>query len=1026
MSIFEQYKNSRQLWVITALVLVLLGCMGVLAWLTWGAPASAAPPEESSLSAPESPLPPPSKPSSEPPESSSVSESSSPASGSPLPSAPPSPPPPASSSGAGSVPVVPTPVSSTLTVSRAGTHDASGTYGSVTVSAAGVTLKNKTVSGDLTIAPAVGDGAVVLENITVKGKILVFGGKSILLNDVTAAALVAQRTGGTSDYQVKGASTIQTFTAKNRLTIDEGALDSGYAGVRNLVTAAGAPVWQEVTLLDGALDSITTTATTQLILESGTAVETLTAQAKTHIAGRGRVAKLVVRHDEVGYEREPGDVTVARGFADPVLKSWGIGESAPDDSDDDPVRLAAPFDLAITADGPQRVVLSFGAVPQAGGYSIRYTLTNGSTTVTQTVSSPSADYLLTHPLIGQAGSSLSFQARAVAASSRYSDSALSASKSALVTELVAPQNLRITPDGDGKFRLSFDAVDGAEGYAVTPYIGETAQDILPLAADVYTCIFDARYDEIAAETSYRFAVAALGNGALTLDSPASTSAAHTVTPLSAPEGLAIAAGADDRAGRAVFSFAATAGSEYHVAASYDEAELTLSAGENCTVSSSGIVTALADGTAVLLADAPDPIEAGRAYLLTVTARGDGQTTLDSTASLTATVGRRATPAGLSITSAARRSVLFGFAGLAGVEYEVAASLDGSPLELIDGAALLETDTALGQLFALTVRARGDGVLTLDSDIASQSAAVAALAAPGAGAIALSDSGRPTLGFAPTQQAASHRLIPSVQSGEVWQEQAAVTSFTGDTAGRLETEFTLPAGATGLDFSVQALSGSALWTDSAPASPGEIAVTTHAAPTGLAMASGGTTPASVIFSFEKPSSSPVETVCDLTYTAGGQSHTVENVPVSRAVPSLDIASVTGFSVALRAILSEDVLYLPNSHAALPLAAPVIGENPVTDTTVPNPAYTDGSGLPETLDALQFAFGALPNAQSYTLTYTLTGGQSHTQAAVAALPFVVVTDEFAAADVTGFTVSANRYTAGGTTYLASPAAVWSAAP
>ena len=56
-----------------------------------------------------------------------------------------------------------------------------GTYtddfnGNVMINAAGVTLKNLTVNGDLIIGDGVGDGEVILEDVTVTGRVLIRGG----------------------------------------------------------------------------------------------------------------------------------------------------------------------------------------------------------------------------------------------------------------------------------------------------------------------------------------------------------------------------------------------------------------------------------------------------------------------------------------------------------------------------------------------------------------------------------------------------------------------------------------------------------------------------------------------------------------------------------------------------------------------------------------------------------------------------------------------------------------------------------
>lgn len=77
-----------------------------------------------------------------------------------------------------------------------GDYSLGGTFGNVTITSPGVTLRDTVVSGDLYITGGVGLGGIQLENVTVLGRIIASGtgtsegGASILLRNVTADELL--------------------------------------------------------------------------------------------------------------------------------------------------------------------------------------------------------------------------------------------------------------------------------------------------------------------------------------------------------------------------------------------------------------------------------------------------------------------------------------------------------------------------------------------------------------------------------------------------------------------------------------------------------------------------------------------------------------------------------------------------------------------------------------------------------------------------------------------------------------------
>lgn len=82
-------------------------------------------------------------------------------------------------------------------ISQPGEYTLGSTYGNVTISSSGVTLRNTVIAGDLYITGGVGLGYVTLENVTVLGKIIASGAgesnkgdSSIILRNVTAPQMV--------------------------------------------------------------------------------------------------------------------------------------------------------------------------------------------------------------------------------------------------------------------------------------------------------------------------------------------------------------------------------------------------------------------------------------------------------------------------------------------------------------------------------------------------------------------------------------------------------------------------------------------------------------------------------------------------------------------------------------------------------------------------------------------------------------------------------------------------------------------
>lgn len=596
--------GKKQIWVVVALSLVLALCVGMLLWLVWsepdGLPASMSEGQTSASLSSSSRLPSsssksksPSKSESSPVSQSGATQSSRPASG---------------------TAAVSTPTAQTqknLTINAALTHDENATYYNVFINADGVTLKNKLVTGDLVLSESVGNGAVTLENVVVKGRILVNGAQTVTLNDVTAVSLIAQRSSGTTDYIVEGASTIHQMTAKNQLTISESGLSTNYAGIKKLTTEQGTPVWQQVTLLRGALEQVTTNEATNLML-SGGSVDTVIANAPTHIGGSGTVYNLIVCSNNVSYEKKSRNITIEDDYTQPEEQNWAIGETEAavnggDHSGPSSQKLSMPGNLTIAAaEAENSVMLSFDSVSHATGYTILYSVANGSSASNvsnQSVSVDTNSYTLTHALIGQADTVISFKVRAFSSSSRYTTSSYSSICTKTVSTLDAPSDVTLTFDGS-TLALSFTAADNAaaNSHEAVLSCGDTTLDTLTLTAGETAGEFA---DTNPGET-HTVTVRAIGDGRLVLSSPTAT-ATCDVPPLPKVSDLAIISAGSDPA---VTFTGADGVSDYTVTLRYDDGSPL----SEPTPSVSG-------GTYTYVYECPDDISDSGTYTASVTPAG---------------------------------------------------------------------------------------------------------------------------------------------------------------------------------------------------------------------------------------------------------------------------------------------------------------------------------------------------------------------------------------------------------------------
>ena len=203
------------------------------------------------------------------------------------------------------------------TISQSGSDTAEETLRQVVIESGDVTLANKTITGNLFIMESA-EGQVRLENLTVEGGIYVYGADLVELRDVHTPLLRLQRDNLLVTAVAQGTTQIEKTLVMCNATLRERNLgDSpGFAAVQ--VESGGVLIKNNISLLSVRLDSLVVNFNSRISLSTNTYIQQVDANAKLYLGGIGEVADLVVRNDYVQYTTPPENITVKRGYEEPV------------------------------------------------------------------------------------------------------------------------------------------------------------------------------------------------------------------------------------------------------------------------------------------------------------------------------------------------------------------------------------------------------------------------------------------------------------------------------------------------------------------------------------------------------------------------------------------------------------------------------------------------------------------------------------------------------------------------------------
>lgn len=207
-----------------------------------------------------------------------------------------------------------------LLVADGAAHD--GLSGAnLTVNAAGATLAGLSLTGDLYIAPGVGDGEVTVEGASVDGTIYVFGGgdHTVVLKNTKAGRVVVDKPSGGVRVRLEGDTTVPSVELASggewvnestqpvgRIVVSAGASQkvrlSGDITELNMTTGAALDIAaghvSRLTVSPGASGA-------GLSLASGVVLDTLTADGAVKVTGDGTIGTAVINVEGVTLAKAP-------------------------------------------------------------------------------------------------------------------------------------------------------------------------------------------------------------------------------------------------------------------------------------------------------------------------------------------------------------------------------------------------------------------------------------------------------------------------------------------------------------------------------------------------------------------------------------------------------------------------------------------------------------------------------------------------------------------------------------------------
>lgn len=173
--------------------------------------------------------------------------------------------------------------------------------GDVTISSAGVTLKNAVIKGDLIVAESVGEGEVYFDYVTVEGETTILGGgeNSIYFTDSVLATVIVNKNTGAIRVVVQGNSMVEEVYLESAATLQENNVTGD--GYKNIAVQESVQNSDGNVSLIGTFDTINVRATNvEIKLDQETSIEELVLSAVAQVTGQGSINILNVGANATG------------------------------------------------------------------------------------------------------------------------------------------------------------------------------------------------------------------------------------------------------------------------------------------------------------------------------------------------------------------------------------------------------------------------------------------------------------------------------------------------------------------------------------------------------------------------------------------------------------------------------------------------------------------------------------------------------------------------------------------------------
>ncbi len=349
--------------------------------------------------------------------------------------------------------------------SSAVTSSKKETFRTVKITASGVSISNKTVTGDLVIDKGVGDGNVTLQNVTVGGTIYVYGGgeNSVYLDSVTAKKLVSASTVSRPRIVAKGATVIGETQIRYDTLLEHNKLNATASGFTSIETVKTSQLLTVLKLYNISMNTITLNYDTNLYLVGSSSIGSVVANKPSYIEGGDKVGLLFCHSKNVSIDTAPAHIATGSNTYEPNVKD----DTNNNDDDTTLTPLSAP---RITRNGNE---IRWSAVSGASnGYEVRVNRAGSTVYFYKTLSSSTRAFNIAELLDENFAPSGTYQVRVAARSTSSRDaSAYSNTIDVTCTSTHAALSLtNLTFDGMGditKYVASWTATGATRGYNVT-------------------------------------------------------------------------------------------------------------------------------------------------------------------------------------------------------------------------------------------------------------------------------------------------------------------------------------------------------------------------------------------------------------------------------------------------------------------------------------------------------------------------------------------------------------------------------